>query len=138
MKNLYLTNSGSNIWVDPETEAVGTLNDADRYDIRNIYYIDEPMRVLYKDSEVQEELEVKKGDILLTFYSRNGFTKRLGVVKSKQWKDNILGAIKFEQEQKEKWAAEKAKRENEAKCEDTSEPCCCGDCDISANFTKAC
>jgi hypothetical protein len=133
MKNLYLTNSGSNIWVDPETEAVGTLNDADRYDISNIYYIDEPMRVLYKDSEVQEEIEVKKGDILLTFYSRNGFTKRLGVVKSKQWKDNILGAIKLEQEQKEKWAAEKAKKEE---CENTSESCC-GDCDI-CDGCKAC
>lgn len=129
MKTLYLTNSSSSIWIDTETEEVGTLNDMDRYDIRHIYYIEEPMRVIYKDSNAQEELEVKKGDILLTFYSRNGFTKRLAVVKSKQWKDNILGAIKFEQEQKEKWAAEKAKHENEAKCENTAE-LCCGDCDI--------
>lgn len=136
MKTLYLTNSSSSIWIDTETEEVGTLNDMDRYDIRHIYYIEEPMRVIYKDSNAQEELEVKKGDILLTFYSRNGFTKRLAVVKSKQWKDNIAGAIKFEQEQKEKWAAEKAEKAKcDNDCENTAEACC-GDCDM-CSFCKA-
>ena len=45
MKTLYLTDSMSNIAVDPEENKVSCLPSEDRYDIRNVYYIDEPMHV---------------------------------------------------------------------------------------------
>ena len=66
MKTLYLTDSSSNIVVDTETNEASVLNtDVDRYQIRSIYYIDEPMHVVYQSGENKEELNVKKGDILL-------------------------------------------------------------------------
>ena len=57
MKTLYLTDSSTNIYVDTETNEVGRLINEDRYDIRNIYYVEEPMHVVYQSGEDKEEIE---------------------------------------------------------------------------------
>ncbi|WP_279148485.1 hypothetical protein [Segatella bryantii] len=124
MKTLYLTQSSANIFVDPEENTVGSLTTEDRYDIRSIYYMEEPMHVVYESGERKEEIDAKKGDILLVFYN-NKFNKYiLDTIKSKQWSANIKNRRKMEQKAKEEWAAKQAAKEA---TEDI--PCCdCAEC----------
>lgn len=122
MKTLYLTGSSANIWVDPETDEVGKLESEDRFDIRGVYYIEEPMHVVYQCGEKHEEIDAKKGEILLVFYD-NRFTKYvLDTVRTKQWVANIKNRRKIEQKEKEEWAKQKASEKSviEPQCE-----CCC-------------
>ena len=125
MKTLYLTQSSANIFVDPEENTVGSLTTEDRYDIRSIYYMEEPMHVVYEAGERKEEIDAKKGDILLVFYN-NKFNKYiLDTIKSKQWSANIKNRRKMEQKAKEEWAAKQAAKEV---TEDI--PCCdCKTCE---------
>lgn len=124
MKTLYLTQSSANIFVDPEENTVGSLTTEDRYDIRAVYYMEEPMHVVYESGERKEEIDAKKGDILLVFYN-NKFNKYiLDTIKSKQWSANIKNRRKMEQKAKEEWAAKQAAKEA---TEDI--PCCdCAEC----------
>jgi hypothetical protein len=122
MKNLYLTGSSANIWVDQETNEVGRLYEIDRYDIRNAYYIEEPMHVIYQCGDRKEEIDAKKGDMLLVFYD-NRFNKYvLDTIRTKQWAANIKNRRKIEQKEKEEWAKKQADNNNL----DTSP--CCGEC----------
>ena len=121
MKTLYLTQSSANIFVDPEENTVGTLQTEDRYDIRAIYYMEEPMHVVYEFGERKEEIDAKKGDILLVFYNSKYNKYILDTVKSKQWSANIKNRHKMEQKAKEEWAAKQA--EGETSCCD-----CCDEC----------
>ena len=124
MKTLYLTDSMSNIVVDKDTDFVGTIPTEDRYDIRAIYYIDEPMHVVYNCGECTEEIDAKKGDILLLFYSNRYNKYHLDTIRSKQWAANIKNRRAIEQKEKEEWAARNA--------ENTS--CDCKKCCIECNY----
>lgn len=105
MKTLYLTDSSSNIVVDTETNEASVLNtDVDRYQIRSIYYIDEPMHVVYQSGEIKEELNVKKGDILIQFYNNRYKKYILDAIRTKQWAANIKNKRMMEQKEKEEWA----------------------------------
>lgn len=115
MKTLYLTR-GSNIVVDTDDNTANRL-DTTRSAIDRIYYVKEPMHVVYGYGEVHEELDVKKGDILVVFYDST-FKHQIIVAKSKQWVENILDYEKREQEEKEKWAAKKL-----TNCTDCGETC---------------
>ena len=115
MKTLYLTQSSANIFVDPEENTVGSLTTEDRYDIRSIYYMEEPMHVVYEAGERKEEIDAKKGDILLVFYNNKYNKYILDTIKSKQWSTNIKNRRKMEQKVKEEWAAKQAVGET---------PCC--------------
>ena len=125
MKTLYLTQSSANIFVDPEENTVGSLTTEDRYDIRAIYYMEEPMHVVYEAGERKEEIDAKKGDILLVFYSNKYNKYILDTIKSKQWSANIKNRHKMEQKVKEEWAAKQAAGER---------PCCdcCDECKCAA------
>ena len=121
MKTLYLTDSSANIVVDPEVDFVGTLPQEDRYAIRSVYYIEEPMHVVYNCGECKEEIDAKKGDILILFYS-NKFNKyNIDTIRTKQWVANIKNRRVLEQKEKEEWAARNAECKG---CADI-----CGDCD---------
>ena len=121
MKTLYLTDSSANIYVDKDTNEVGTLRTEDRYDIRNIYYIEEPMHIVYKSGERTEEIDARKGDILLVFYSNRYNKYILDTIKTKQWAANIKNRRELEQKEKEEWAEKNSET-----------PCCscdgCCDC----------
>lgn len=127
MKTLYLTNSSANITVDVENNKVGTMNNIDRYEIRQAYYIEEPTHVVYnaifEGKEYAEEIDAKKGDILLVFYL-NRFTKKvLATIKCKEWVANMKNQEKIEQKEKEEWAAKKI-AEGEIPCCDRCECAC--------------
>lgn len=120
MKTLYLTDSSTNIVVDKDTDFVGHLIQEDRYDIRSVYYIEEPMHVVYQCGEVKEEIDARKGDILLLFYSNRSNKYHIDTIKTKQWAANIRNRRIIEQKEKEEWAARNAEC---AKC-----PCDCDQC----------
>ena len=111
MKTLYLTQSSDNIVVDPEIDFVGKLQTEDRYAIRNVYYIEEPMRVVYQYGEDKEEINAKKGDILILFYNNQYNKYVLDTIHTKQWAANIKNRRKIEQKEKEEWAAKNAATE---------------------------
>ena len=124
MKTLYLNDSNENIIVDTEDGFVGRLRGEDRYSIRTIYAIEEPMHVIYQSGETKEELDVKKGDILIRFYGSEKSLKTVIAVKSKDWAKNIEYRNALEQKAKEEWAAK-----NASDCENFTK---CSDCDACA------
>ena len=124
MKTLYLTDNSANIIVDKDTDFVGTIPSEDRYDIRSVYLADEPMHVVYQSGEIKEEIDAKKGELIVLFYN-NRFNKyHLDTIRTKQWVANIKNRRAIEQKEKEEWAAKNAE-----KCCDCEAPCCgCCDC----------
>lgn len=129
MKTLYLTQGYSNICVDTETNTGKVLDFVPTYDINRVYYIDEPMHIVYACGETRVEKDVKKGDIVITF-DRNNYSKEtpLTVIKSKEWNKIIKNRRDAEQAAKEKWAAENANGEI---------PCCDCACCSCADIMQA-
>lgn len=125
MKTLYLTNSSANIAIDPEENTAQHIESEDRYDIRNIYYAEEPMHVIYSGTNngepFKEEIDAKKGDLILVFYTNRFNKKLLATIKSKEWVANIKNRHKIEQKEREEWALKNA--------ENTAEPLCGCDCE---------
>lgn len=108
MKTLYLTQSSENIVVDPETNFVGKLECEDRYCIRGIYYMEEPMHIVYQCGETKEELDARKGDIVLVFYSNRYNKYTIDTIRTKQWAANIKAHKAGLQAEREEWAKQKA------------------------------
>jgi len=112
MKTLYIT-LGNNIVVDTENNTVDKLN-TQRQGIDYMYTVDEPMHVVYGSGDIHEELDVEKGDILITFYEQD-FKHKMIVVKNDKWSENIAEYNKKCQEEKERWA--KKQSDNLNACE---------------------
>ena len=121
MKTLYITNGG-NICIDPEEDFVNRMP-TEREGISRIFLAKEPMHVVYGEGEYRRELDVKKDDIIITFYS-NDWKERIVVAKSKDWVNNLKEWNKEEQRRNEEWAAKKANNECDACCDACS--CCAG------------
>lgn len=126
MKTLYLTQGYSNICIDSETETAKVIDYIPSYEINRIYYIDEPMHVIYSCGETKVERDVKKGDIVITF-DHNQFAKEtpLTVIKSKEWNKIIKNRRDAEQKAKEEWYEKQC---NESSCCDCA---CCSCADIT-------
>lgn len=122
MKTLYLTQSSENIVVDPEIDFVGKLQSEDRYAIRSVYYIEEPMHVVYQCGENKEEIDAKKGDLLILFYDNRYNKYAMDTIRTKQWVANIKNRRKMEQAEKEAWAA---KNIEAAECGNIASTCDC-------------
>ena len=130
MKTLYLSDSSANLVVDPEEDFVGTMQSEDRYVIRNLYYAEEPIHVVYQSGERREEIDAKKGDLIIVFYNDRFNKYILDTVRSKQWIGNIKNRRAIEQKEKEEWAAKNAE-----KCENCDAPCCCDCCECPCTNT---
>ena len=63
------------------------------------------MRVVYQYGEDKEEINAKKGDILILFYNNRYNKYVLDTIHTKQWAANIKNRRKIEQKEKEEWAA---------------------------------
>lgn len=113
MKTLYITNGG-NICIDPEEDFVDRMQ-TEREGISRIFLAKEPMHVVYGEGEYRRELDVKKDDIIITFYSSD-WKERIVVAKSKDWVNNLKEWNKEEQRRNEEWAAKNAEQV----------PCCDG------------
>lgn len=121
MKTLYLTNGG-NICIDQENGSADNIAN-EREAISRIYLAKEPMHVVYGCGNYNKEFDVKKDDIIITFYT-DEFKDRVVVAKSKDWANNIKKYNEEEQRRKEEWAAAK-QAEAECKCSNCG---CLPDC----------
>lgn len=100
MKTLYLTR-GNNIVIDPENESADKLA-SERVGIDNLFYIKEPMCVVYGYDNKTVSVDVETGDIVIAFYTN--VKNPVVIVKNEQWVENILQLQKEAQEEKERWA----------------------------------
>lgn len=124
MKTLYLT-SNSNIIVNTEDNSVDKI-DSERESISRIYMANEPMHVIFGEGEFKKEFDVKKDDIIITFYScGTDWPHRVVVAKSKEWIANFKANHKAEQKAKEEWAKKQAA--SDTKCEECDQ-CACTNC----------
>lgn len=131
MKTLYLTNSAANIIVDTDTNKVSKLDYADRYDIQNLFLVEEPIHVVYECGETHVEKDAKKGDIIVCFYSNEYFKDPVSIIKSKEWAKGIKNRHEAEQKAKEEWAKKQC---NDCPCCDCK---CCGCADIAPATEEA-
>ena len=113
------------IVVDTDTAEVNAINRSAR-GIDDIYVIPEDAHIEWTSKLSPDkiiETDVKKDDILVTFYDRD-----LGVdfvvVKSEDWLKALNNAKEADQKRKEEWAAkQKENKPNSLVCDDA----CCGD-----------
>lgn len=120
MKTLYLVDANTNIVVDSESQDASTLQSKNRYSFRSYYIIDEPMHVVYGEGENKQEVDVKKGDILILFYTNQLIKNQPAVVvaKSPVWVRREKALEKAEQKEREEWAKKKAASDN-AECRES-------------------
>lgn len=117
MKTLYITR-GNNIVVDTENNTVDRMS-CERTAIDDLYRVKEPMHVVYQRGEYKKEADVVPGDLIVTFYD-NDFLHKMIVVKSSDWTEMLDAYEKQQQEEKEKWAAEKKLKD----LADGTDACC--------------
>lgn len=86
MKTMFIR-EGMNMTLDPDTKEIGTVPSA-REAIQRLYVAPEPMHVIYQSGQRREEADVETDDVIVTFYT-DDFDKRMVVVKSKEWAENI-------------------------------------------------
>ena len=104
MKTMFIRES-INMILDHDTQDVSYINSS-RECIQRIYVAPEDMHVICAHGDTKEEADVKKDDIIVTFYT-NDFEKRMVIVKSEMWLNNIKNYEKKVQAEKEEWAAKK-------------------------------
>ena len=113
------------IMVDTETAFVTSIDRSTR-GIDDVYVIPEDAHIEWRSRMFQDktiEADVKKNDILVTFYDKDLGTDFV-IIKSIDWLNALNNAADADQKRKEEWAAKQ--KENKSKnlvCENT----CCGD-----------
>lgn len=110
------------IVVDTETAEVNAINRSTR-GIDDIYVIPEDAHIewtskFFPDKIIEED--VKKDDILVTFYDRDLGTDFV-IVKSEDWLKALNNAKEADQKRKEEWAAKQKDRGSVEPCGDA---CC--------------
>lgn len=111
------------IIVDTDTAEVKAINRSVR-GIDDIYVIPEDAHIewesrLFPNKTI--EVDIKKNDILVTFYDRDLGTDFV-IVKSEDWLNAIDNAKAADQKRKEEWAAKQ--KENKSMALDCGDACC--------------
>ena len=119
------------IIVDTDTAEVKAINRSAR-GIDDIYVIPEDAHIEWESKFFPDktiEADVKKNDILVTFYDRD-LGADFVIVKSEDWLKALNNAKEADQKRKEEWAAKQ--KENKSKslvCDDACcEDACCKSC----------
>ena len=113
------------IMVDTETAFVTSIDRSTR-GIDDVYVIPEDAHIEWRSRMFPDktiEADVKKDDILVTFYDKDLGTDFV-IIKSTDWLNALNNAADADQKRKEEWAAKQ--KENKLKsivCDDA----CCGD-----------
>ena len=113
------------IMVDTETAFVTSIDRSTR-GIDDVYVIPEDAHIEWRSRMFPDktiEADVKKDDILVTFYDKDLGTDFV-IIKSIDWLNALNNAADADQKRKEEWAAKQ--KDNKSKslvCENT----CCGD-----------
>lgn len=113
------------IMVDTDTAEVKAINRSTR-GIDDIYVIPEDAHIEWESKLFDKTIEtdVKKSDILVTFYDRD-LGADFVIIKSEDWLKALNNAKDAEQKRKEEWAAkQKENKPIDPVCGDT----CCESC----------
>ena len=104
--------SNANLMLDIENNSVKHIDD--RYvSFNNVYVVPEDCIIVFDDGKKQTEYEAKAGQIAITVY-KSSLPNQLILINSDQILENIEAYDKEMQEEKERWAKEKA----DLSCED--------------------
>ena len=113
------------IIVDTDTTDVYAINRSARC-IDDVYVIPEDANVEWTSNMFPDKItctDVKKDDILITFYDRDLGTDFV-IIKSEDWLKAINNAKEADQKRKEEWAAkQKESAHVNASCEDCGDNC---------------
>ena len=111
------------IIVDTDTAEVQAINRSAR-GIDDVYVIPEDANVEWTSKLSPDkviEADVKKNDILVTFYDRDLGTDFV-IVQSEDWLKALNNAKEADQKRKEEWAAKQ--KENKSMALDCGDTCC--------------
>lgn len=113
------------IIVDTDTTEVQAINRSAR-GIDDVYVIPEDAHVEWTSKLLNDKIicaDVKKDDILITFYNRDLGTDFV-VIKSEDWLNALNNAKEADQKRKEEWAAkQKESAHVNVACEDCGDNC---------------
>ena len=113
------------IIVDTETAFVTSIDRSTR-GIDDVYVIPEDAHIEWRSRMFPDktiEADVKKDDILVTFYDKDLGTDFV-IIKSTDWLNALNNAADADQKRKEEWAAKQKGANSEAlDCGDNSRPC---------------
>lgn len=105
MKTVIVSNSMA-VKFDPEAMTVVKLQN-DRDFIRNVFLIDEECDITFPSNNDapndQVVMHAKPNDILISFWKED-LPHPCILIKSDEWRENLLGYRKQLQEEKERWA----------------------------------
>ena len=113
------------IMVDTETAFVTSIDRSTR-GIDDVYVIPEDAHIEWRSRMFPDktiEADVKKDDILVTFYDKDLGTDFV-IIKSTDWLSALNNAADADQKRKEEWAAKQKSSNSEAlDCGDNCGPC---------------
>lgn len=113
------------IMVDTETAFVTSIDRSTR-GIDDVYVIPEDAHIEWRSRMFPDktiETDVKKDDILVTFYDKDLGTDFV-IIKSTDWLNALNNAADADQKRKEEWAAKQKSSNSEAlDCGDNCGPC---------------
>lgn len=115
------------IVVDTDTAEVKAINRSAR-GIDDIYIIPEDAHIEWESKffpDKTTEVDVKKNDILVTFYDKD-LGSDFVIIKSEDWLKYLYNAASIDQKRKEEWAAKQ--KENKSKSLVCDDACCGDDC----------
>ena len=114
------------IVVDTETAFVTSIDRSTR-GIDDVYVIPEDAHIEWRSRMFPDktiEADVKKDDILVTFYDKDLGTDFV-IIKSIDWLNALNNAADADQKRKEEWAAkQKESAHVNVPCEDCGDACC--------------
>ena len=111
------------IMVDTETAFVTSIDRSTR-GIDDVYVIPEDAHIEWRSRMFPDktiEADVKKDDILVTFYDKDLGTDFV-IIKSTDWLNALNNAADADQKRKEEWAAKQ--KENKSKSIACDDACC--------------
>lgn len=111
------------IVVDTDTAEVKAINRSTR-GIDDVYVIPEDAHIEWRSRMFPDktiEADVKKDDILVTFYDKDLGTDFV-IINSTDWLNALNNAADADQKRKEEWAAKQ--KENKSEAIDCGDACC--------------
>lgn len=111
------------IIVDTDTAEVKAISRSTS-GIDDVYVIPEDAHIEWRSRMFQDktiEVDVKKDDILVTFYN-NDLGTDFVIIKSEDWLRCLNNAASIDQKRKEEWAAKQ--KENKSMALDCGDACC--------------
>lgn len=124
MKTILIRQYRTPVTIDFENKTCD-YNNREIREIDDVIYATEDSHVKYiTNNDEVFETDVKKGDIIITFYNSD-FPHKCIVINSPEWAENIDAYKKAEQARKEKWAKDKGGVPESEPCESA------GDCEAA-------